>query len=74
MYELADWGQPIAPAALSQRERLTMHLEHTLVRILRSRARAQGITMDALLDRMLNEALEMPGHRQHPAVVGAVVD
>ena len=49
-----------------------MHLEHTLVRILRSRARAQGITMDVLLDRLLHEALAMPGHRQHPTVISAV--
>jgi hypothetical protein len=72
MYELADWGTPVEPAELAQRERLTMSLEHTLVRVLRSRARAQGVTTDALLDRILHEALSMPGHRQHPRVITAV--
>jgi hypothetical protein len=72
MYELADWGSPVAPAELAQLDRVITHLPHTLVRVLRSRARAQGISIDTLVDRLLHEALAMPGHQQHPRMVTAV--
>lgn len=59
MYEPADWGHPVSAPQWGQRERLNTHLSHSLIRVLRSRARAQGVSLDALIDRLLHEALAM---------------
>jgi len=64
MYDLADWGTPMAPAEQAQRDRIITYLPHTVVRVLRSRARAQGISLDTLLDRLLHDALDLPA-RDH---------
>ena len=60
MYELADWGRPVSPGQLGNRERLTTQLPPSLVRVLRSRARAQGVSLNLLIDRLLHQALAMP--------------
>ncbi|MEE9298485.1 MAG: hypothetical protein V3V29_05560 [Acidimicrobiia bacterium] len=72
MYELSDWGQPVAPSEFASRERLITQLPHGLVRVLRSRARAQGVSLNVLIDRLLHEALAMPSH--HQQTVGAAFD
>lgn len=60
MYELADWGAPVAPPEVTQREKIIAQLPHGLVRVLRSRARGQGISLNTLLDRLLHEAVALP--------------
>ena len=62
MYELADWGRPMAAPEVTNREKLTVHLPHSLVRVLRSRARVQGVSLDVIIDRVLHDALTVP-HR-----------
>ncbi len=75
MYELKDWGRPMAPPEATNHEKLTTQLPHSLVRVLRSRARAQGISLSVLVDRLLHEALDLPGrHETERAVVGAAFD
>jgi len=72
MYELSDWGRPLAPQEFSNREKLTTHLPPGLVRVLRSRARAQGVSLNMLIDRLLHEAIALPSrHEAERAVVGA---
>lgn len=61
MYELSGWGEPVASPDWGARERVSVSLPAGMVRILRSRARAQGISVNALLDRLLHEALALPG-------------
>lgn len=61
MYELSGWGQPVSNPEWGARERLSTQLPHHLVRILRSRARAQGVSLNTLIDRLLHEALDIPG-------------
>jgi len=60
MYELSDWGQPVAPPEATNREKLTAQLPHSLIRVLRSRARAQGVSLNVLVDRLLHEAIAVP--------------
>ncbi len=60
MYQLSDWGRPVAPRDWGSRERLTAQLPQSLVRVLRSRARAQGVSLNILVDRLLHQALAMP--------------
>jgi len=57
MYELADWGRPLAPDWTEPRERLDARLPVHLVRVLRSRARAEGVSMSVLVHRLLTEAM-----------------
>lgn len=59
MHETSDWGRPMAPPDWVTRERITARLPHGLIRVLRSRARAQGIPLNVLLDRLLHQALAM---------------
>jgi hypothetical protein len=61
MYELSGWGRPVSNPEWGSRERLTTQLPHSLVRVLRSRARAQGVSLNTLIDRLLHEALDIPG-------------
>ena len=59
MYELADWGRP-APAEWSQpRERVEVKLPAGMVRVLRGRARAEGISMSVLMQRLVAGALNL---------------
>lgn len=74
MYELADWGQPMAPPEFSQREKLAVQLPHSLVRVLRSRSRAQGVPMNLLVDRLLHEALALPNNTASERAVLAAFD
>lgn len=60
MYELSNWGRPVDPPEWGPRERLTAQLPQALVRVLRSRARAQGISVNLLVDRLLHQALALP--------------
>lgn len=70
MYDLADWGRPVAPSEMMNRERLTTQLPHSLVRVLRSRARATGVSLDVLIDSLLHEALSIPtGSEPHEDLV-----
>ena len=70
MYELADWGRPVAPGERGTGERFTAQLPHSLLRVLRSRARAQGVPLNVLIDRLLHQALEMPTPIDEPVTVG----
>ncbi len=72
MYELPDWGRPVSPAEFASRERLITQLPHGLVRVMRSRARAQGISLNDLIDRLLHEAMAMSA--RHQESVGAAFD
>ncbi len=71
MYELSDWGRPMAPPEFTNREKLAVQLPHSLVRVLRSRARAQGVSLNVLIDQVLHEALALP--RRHGAEQASVV-
>lgn len=68
MYEMADWGRPVSAPEWGARERLTAQLPLSLVRVLRSRARAQGVSVNTLIDRLLHEALAIPIERDDPVV------
>jgi len=73
MYELSDWGSPVANPEWGARERINAQLPPGLVRVLRSRARAQGVSLNTLVDRLLHQALSMPAlpeAEQMGAVVG----
>jgi len=60
MYDLADWGRPVAPEWEEPRERLDARLPVHLVRVLRSRARAEGVSMSVLVHRLISEAMDLP--------------
>lgn len=60
MYELSDWGRPVAASDWGSRERITAQLDPSLVRVLRSRARAQGMSLNDLIDRILRDAVDLP--------------
>jgi hypothetical protein len=64
MYDLADWGQPVDPDWVEPRERLDARLPAHLVRILRSRARAEGVSMSVLVHRLITEAMDLPAARR----------
>ncbi len=75
MYELSDWGRPLAAREFGNRERLTTQLPHGLLRVLRSRAQAQGVSLNVLIDRLLHEAVALPSrHEAERAVVGGAFD
>lgn len=74
MYELSGWGQPVNSPDWGARERLTAQLPHSLVRVLRSRARAQGVSLNTLIDRLLHDALALPGPENARAGVVVGVD
>jgi hypothetical protein len=57
MYELADWGQPVAPDWEHPRERLDARLPANLIRVLRSMARAEGVSVSVLVHRLLSDAI-----------------
>lgn len=57
MYELADWGQPVAPEWEQPMERFDARLPASLIRVLRRRARSEGVSVSALMHRLLTEAL-----------------
>lgn len=64
MYELADWGRP-APAEWAEpRERIDVRLPAGLVRVLRSRARAEGVSLSILLERFAREAMHLEPARR----------
>lgn len=76
MYELSDWGQPVAPPEATNREKLTAQLPHSLIRVLRSRARAQGVSLNVLVDRLLHEAIAVPARHEteHAASIMVAFD
>jgi predicted DNA binding CopG/RHH family protein len=57
MYDLADWGSPVRQDWAQQRERMAARLPSSLVRVIRSRARAQGVSTQAMVQQLLSEAL-----------------
>ncbi|MDP2622748.1 MAG: hypothetical protein Q8Q29_02990 [Actinomycetota bacterium] len=57
MYELADWGQPVAPDWEHPRERLDARLPADLIRVLRRMARADGVSVSVLVHRLLSDAI-----------------
>lgn len=73
MYELADWGTPVAPEWSEPRERLDTRLPVGLIRVLRSRARAEGVSVSTLVHRLLARAMDMPapgtGHHEPASVI-----
>jgi predicted HicB family RNase H-like nuclease len=71
MYELADWGTPMAPPEVLQREKIIAQLPHGLVRVLRSRARGQGVSLNTLIDRLLHEAVSLPARHDTERVTAA---
>jgi predicted HicB family RNase H-like nuclease len=75
MYELSDWGRPMAPPEVTNRERVTTQLPHSLIRVLRSRARVQGVSLNVFIDQLLHEALSLPSrHETERATVGSAFD
>lgn len=60
MYDLADWGTPVRQDWAQQRERMTARLPSSLVRVIRSRARAQGVSTQTMMQQLLCEALGVP--------------
>ncbi len=75
MYELSDWGRPMAPPEVTNREKLTTQLPHSLIRVLRSRARVQGVSLNVFIDQLLHEALSLPSrHETERATVGSAFD
>lgn len=75
MYELADWGQPVPPDWDHPRERLETRLPANLVRVLRSRARAEGVSMSVLVHRLLSEAMGLSGGPgRHVEYAGSAFD
>ena len=73
MYELPDWGSPMAAPEASNREKVTAHLPYSLVRVLRSRARAQGVSLNVLVDRLLHEAMAIPSRHESERLAGVAV-
>jgi len=67
MYELADWGSPVAPDWEQPRERLDARLPSNLVRVLRSRARAEGVSVSVLVQRLLSDAIGVRADHAEPA-------
>jgi hypothetical protein len=61
MYELADWGRPMAPEWAQPMERIDARLPGSLIRLLRRRARGEGVSISALMTRLLTEALGVKG-------------
>lgn len=57
MYELADWGQPMAAEWQQPMERFDARLPSSLIRVLRRRARAEGVSVSVLVHRLLTEAM-----------------
>lgn len=74
MYDLADWGRPLAPPEFSRTEKLTTQLPHSLVRVLRSRARARGVSINTLIERLLHDALALPSHLEAERVAAEMFD
>lgn len=75
MYELSDWGSPVAPPEFIDREKLTTRLPHSLVRVLRSRARVQGVSLNVFIDQLLHQALALPDrHESDRATFGSAFD
>jgi hypothetical protein len=59
MYELADWGRP-APAEWTEpRERIDVRLTPSLVRVLRSRARSENVSVSVVVERFVREAMHI---------------
>lgn len=64
MYELADWGSPAPAESTHVRERIDIRLPVGLVRVLRSRARAEGVSLSLLLERFTREAMHLEPARR----------
>jgi len=59
MYELADWGRP-APAEWTEpRERVDVRLPPSLVRVLRSRARSENVSLSVVVERFVRDAMHI---------------
>jgi len=74
MYELADWGQPVAPDWEHPRERLDARLPANLIRVLRSMARAEGVSVSVLVHRLLSDAIGRNETADHVEPVGSPFD
>lgn len=74
MYELADWGQPVAPDWEHPRERLDARLPANLIRVLRSMARAEGVSVSVLVHRLLSDAIGRNETADHVEPVGSAFD
>ncbi len=59
MYELADWGRPAPPEGSEPRERLDIRLPANLVRVLRSRARSENVSLSLLVERFARAAMHL---------------
>lgn len=58
MYELADWGRPVPPDWIQERERVEARFPTDLVRRLRTHAHAHGMSLAEFMERLLDEAIE----------------
>ena len=59
MYELADWGRPAPPEWGEPRERIDVRLPSNLVRVLRSRARSENVSLSILVERFVRDAMHL---------------
>ncbi len=59
MYDTVDWGSPAPPEWSRPGERIDLNLPATLIRVLRSRARAEGVSVSVLVQRLVSGALNL---------------
>lgn len=74
MYDVADWGSPVQQDWSLQRERVTTRLPISLVRVIRSRARAQGVSTQVMMQQLLADALGYSGSPPHADPVPVTFD
>ena len=65
MYELVDWGQPAPSDWMAPSERFETRLPVELVRLLRRRARIEGVSLRELVQRILSEAVYADDSEEH---------
>lgn len=59
MYEFSDWGEPAPADWREPRDRIDVRLPAGLIRVLRARARSEGVTVSDLVTRFVREAMHL---------------
>ena len=59
MNELADWGRPAPPEWSEPRQHVDIRLPSNLVRVLRSRARTENVSLSIVVERFVREAMHL---------------